>query len=536
MANRDPMRFRKSEVKERPSSEAQGSAMPPLPQPKSAREFAYCILDEHKQTGEFVSDLLEDRVDRAKTSFLKKPPLAGFFGKSAKPVEVKPQEAEPVGTALLSKLDRRFVTELVNGVVRRQVTLDAILRAYVMRPRQEVHPRLWLLLQLGVYQLVMMTGVPAHAAVGETVELGHFLNEPAWCSFLNGVLRTIGREMEANPGFVFEPGVDLVPIQPHRDTEGCHGAKVVYRRLGKPVFQDPVKEPRIYIAEAFCLPTWLSSRWSMKFSTEELFDLGKWFSCRHPLTLRVNRLRTTRDDLLARFEDALVGEAYGGFGPGHRSDSIWYDGRVRVVDLPGFIDGHFSVQDETAMSASELLAPQPGETVLDMCAAPGTKTTHLAELMHDEGRIFAADVDFKRLQRVTDNATRLGLSIIAPVTIPDDSSNLPQGPFDAILIDAPCSNTGVLGKRPEVRNRLHSKDIFQLAAIQLRLLRAAAAKLKPGGRLVYSTCSIEPEENSAVVREFLETAPGFELVMTQEFVPGRPSDGGFQALLRRSRN
>ena len=532
MVNRDPMRFRKSEVRQRPSSEDQGSAMPPLPKPKSAREFAYCILDEHKQTGEFVSDLLEDRVDRAQSSFLTKPPLAGFFGKS-KPEGAKPQDAESTGAALLSKLDRRFVTELANGVVRRQVTLDAILRAYVMRPRQDVHPRLWLLLQLGVYQLVMMTGVPAHAAVGETVELGHFINEPAWCSFTNGVLRTIGRDMEANPGFAFVPDIDLVPIQPHRDTEGCHGAKVVYRRLGKTIFQDPVLEPRLYIAEAFCLPTWMLSRWSTKFSTEELFKLGEWFSCRHPLTLRVNRLRTTRDELLARFEDVLIGEASGGFGPGHRSDSIWYDGRVRVVDLPGFVDGHFTVQDETAMSASELLAPQPGETVLDLCAAPGTKSTHLAELMNNEGRIFAADVDFKRLQRVTDNATRLGHTIIAPVTVPDNSSNLPQGPFDAILIDAPCSNTGVMGKRPEVRNRLHSKDIYQLAAIQLRLLRAASEKLKSGGRLVYSTCSIESEENSAVVREFLATAPSFELIMTQEFIPGRPSDGGFQALLRK---
>ena len=159
----------------------------------------------------------------------------------------------------------------------------------------------------------------------------------------------------------------------------------------------------------------------------------------------------------------------------------------------------------------------------------------MAELMKNEGKIIAADVDSNRLERVEENAQRLGLTIIEPVRIPMDATDLPMGPFDAVLIDAPCSNTGVLGKRPEVRSRLKPNDLPELAAIQLRLAKIGANVLKVGGRMVYSTCSIEPEENSQIVQQLLAEVPELELVSSQEFTPGQPSDGGYQALLRRVR-
>ena len=211
--------------------------------------------------------------------------------------------------------------------------------------------------------------------------------------------------------------------------------------------------------------------------------------------------------------------------------SIWLDSPTRVDQLPGFAEGEFVVQDESAQQAAELLAPQPGETVLDLCAAPGTKTTHLAELMRNEGRLIATDSSETRLKLVTQNAERLGLSIIETAAVTLEGTNIPAGPFDAILIDAPCSNTGVLGKRPDARWRIQPDDLEELSRIQLLLLLAASSRLKPGGRIVYSTCSIEPDENSSVVEAACHFRPKLKIVEQHELTPGQTSDGGFQCLL-----
>jgi 16S rRNA (cytosine967-C5)-methyltransferase len=204
-----------------------------------------------------------------------------------------------------------------------------------------------------------------------------------------------------------------------------------------------------------------------------------------------------------------------------------------ITELPGFSEGHFSVQDLTAMKAVDLLNPQPGETVWDLCAAPGTKSTAIAERMQNQGRVLATDIHSARLTRIEDNRRRLGLDIIAVQTISPAGEDLPSGPFDAVLVDAPCSNTGVLGKRPEARWRLKPSDIEELSGLQLRLLENACERVKPGGRVVYSTCSIEPEENQAVIKALLDRRADWELATQLTFWPGRPADGGFAALLRR---
>ncbi len=506
--------------------------MRPLPKPRTAREYAFAILDEHKQTGAFISDLIDDHIDRSFSGFLKQPPLAKLLGKRPK----EPRENKIFGPAALNRLDRSLVMEMASGVARRQSTLDAILKQYLTKQRSQIEPRLWLVMQLGVYQLVMMSNVPVHAAVFETVELGRYAQQPEWCGILNGVLRTIARDCEANMQVDANIGPDAVPIQPHRRHGDVGEQQVVYRHLGRPVFHDPAVERRLYIAEAFALPMWLLDRWAQRYDEDTLLQMAEWFSVRHPHTLRVNSMKTTREDLLRRFSDQFVSVTPACFGQGERPDSIWYDGPLRIVDLPGFLDGDCSVQDETAMAAGELLAPQPGERVLDLCAAPGTKTAHLGELMKNEGQIVAADVDHFRLQKIADNAERLGLTIVEPITIPQDATELPLAAFDAVLVDAPCSNTGVLGKRPEVRTRLKPNDLEELAVIQLRLAKIAATVLKPGGRMVYSTCSIEPEENAGVVQRLLCEMPEMELISTHEFTPGKPTDGGYQALLRKSQS
>lgn len=464
--------------------------------PVTARQYAFFILNEARRTGQFVDEILERQT----------------------------------GLDDLSAADRRFLTELINGVTRRSRTLDAILSKYVSRPPEQVEPALWTLLRLGAYQLVLMTGVGSHAAVNETVLLAGWIEEPRWKGFLNGVLRAISREVTDE--FVDEPARNCVPVVTHLGTDDG-GDAVRLRRIEKDVMPDPSLWTT-WLAAAFGLPSWLLYRWANRFSETELRELAEWFERRTPVTLRVNPLQGTRDELLTLLNQSAEESDSPLFVAGDRSDSIRATGSVRVTELPGFADGRFTVQDESAMSAAELLAPAPGQLVLDLCAAPGTKTTHIAELMQNTGTVVAADNDAERLRRVSENSQRLGLDIIEPLHVGDDSRDLPITLFDAVLVDVPCSNTGVIGKRAEVRTRLRERDIEDLARLQLGLLRSAASRVKPGGRLVYSTCSIEPQENTGVVNALLESTSDFSLEEIREMVPGRPSDGGFQALLVRS--
>ena len=185
------------------------------------------------------------------------------------------------------------------------------------------------------------------------------------------------------------------------------------------------------------------------------------------------------------------------------------------------------------MAASRLLNPQPGEMILDLCAAPGGKTTHLAELSGDQATIYACDVNEGRLQRIDSNMDRLQLSSILTRLIERDGTGLPELEFDAALVDVPCSNTGVLGRRSEARWRFSEPDLKELTEMQGRLLMTAFDLLRPGGRLVYSTCSIEPEETSDLIRSVVEAVPSMVLLKEQLSLPGQPSDGAYTALIHR---
>jgi 16S rRNA (cytosine967-C5)-methyltransferase len=198
--------------------------------------------------------------------------------------------------------------------------------------------------------------------------------------------------------------------------------------------------------------------------------------------------------------------------------------------LPGYHEGWFCVQDESAMRVASALGPKPGWRVLDVCSAPGGKTTHLAELMRDEGRIVACDIDEGRLRTVGELAARLQLKSVEADRQQTDET---ESGFDAALVDVPCGNTGVLGRRPEVRSRLRMEDIRHLVIVQRRLLKTAIERVRPGGVVVYSTCSIEPEENAELVRGILSTHGGVRLEAEEAATPGRPADGGYWARLRK---
>jgi 16S rRNA (cytosine967-C5)-methyltransferase len=430
-----------------------------------------------------------------------------------------------LGQTPLTAPDRRLATHLAYGVLRRRGTLEALLRPLVARPPHRVEPWLQDALALGAYQLAFLSHIPAHAAVHETVELAALYGRPGARGFLNGVLRAVAALLPmADGGGPRAAAADALPLEQGR-----------YRQLAQPVLPDPATHPVEYLAGGFALPGWLARRWLGRYGAEECWRLGFWFAGPAPLTLRCNPLRTDRATLLAALARAgLAAE------PGEHPQAVRLRDPVPVRELPGYEEGWFTVQDESAMRVASALAPDPGSRVLDLCAAPGGKATHLAELMQDRGRVVACDVPAQRtmttwrLQTVDQLARRLGLTSVETYRLnPGSAEGTPPGPFDAVLADVPCSNTGVLGRRPEARWRLRPGDLGALVALQARLLRLAAGAVRPGGTLVYSTCSIEPEENRELVRAVLPALPDFRLEAEEEMMPGRPADGGYWARLQR---
>jgi len=447
--------------------------------PQTARQIAFTVLGQWRETGRFAAGLLETAFSRADG---------------------------------ISSADRGLASELTYGVIRRQATIDAVLRPQLKRPPEQVEGDLWMLLQLGAYQLLFLSPDSQHAAIHETVELTRWLSKARWTGFANGVLRSVQRDL--GEGTAEAAAADSIPTGPGR-----------FLQLAKPLLPDPQADPAGYIATAGSLPGWLVESWSERLDFDELLRMANWFNSPPPTWLRVNPLRANPRDVVAALAAADI-EATHQEGP-----MIRLGGTAFVPGLPGFSEGHFSVQDPSAAAAAELLAPTPGQRVLDLCAAPGTKSTHLAELMQNQGQVLAADSQPDRLELISPAAVRLGLSIIEPVVVSESGEDFPEGPFDAVLVDVPCSNTGVLGKRPEARWRLKPNEPTRLGVLQQRLLGQAAGALAPGGRLVYSTCSIEPIENDLVVAGFLEQFPQFEQIERRTHLPGVPADGGFQSLL-----
>ena len=410
--------------------------------------------------------------------------------------------------------ERAFATDLAYTLVRRQATVDVVLSAFVDRPRRNVEDGLWRVLQLGACQLVLLEGVAKHAALHATGELTKQLDRPQWTGIVNGVLRAITAALDAETSST--PSAHGVPVGGGR-----------FRTVDRPLFADPAAKPAEYLSKAYSYPRWLVRDWLTRYDLVETTRLCRWFNTPAVPTVRVNLLRQSAQ---------VVGEVLDAAGvstDSGRFPEVLLAGRsFRPLDLPGFREGWFSIQDESAVSAARLLAPQPGERILDLCAAPGGKTTHLAELMGNEGTVVAADAAADRLRLVDDGARRLGLTIIETREVSRDGDDLPTGPFDAALVDVPCSNTGVLGKRPEARWRLTSNSVAELVDVQSRLLGQALERVRPGGRVVYSTCSIDSRENRDVVDGVLSQRSDVTLEQECVHTPGQPGDGGYQALLR----
>jgi 16S rRNA (cytosine967-C5)-methyltransferase len=363
----------------------------------------------------------------------------------------------------LSGPDRGLFAELVFGVLRRQGTLDHVLTGLVTQPLPKLEPEVLIFLRLGLYQLMYLDRIPESAAVNESVNLTKQVL-PRASGLVNAVLRNYLR----------------------------HKKTITY--------PDPVAAPAASIAARHSHPAWLVKLWFSQLGEKETELLAEASSCQPPLTLRANTLLTTRDELLQLFATNGIGATACRFSP----HGIQVEGRHHIPGLPGFREGHFAIQDEASQMAGILLDPQPGERILDACAAPGGKATHLAQLMGNRGELLALDIAGSKLPLIQEAAQRLGISIIS--TRAADllrSGHFPKEAFDRILLDAPCSGLGVIRRNPEAKWRLTPDDITRLAAIQAKMLAHSMRMLKPGGVLLYSTCSTSFEENEAVVQEYV---------------------------------
>jgi 16S rRNA (cytosine967-C5)-methyltransferase len=411
--------------------------------------------------------------------------------------------------------DRRLAANLALGVTRRRATLDALVAPFSQRPLSAIEPRVLDILHLGAFQIACLTSIPPHAAVHESVELARYVGSPMARGFINGVLRRVSEcvtdEYESTPtAFTF-------PLEDRR-----------FRRLHQPLLPDPRQEPALYLSAGCSWPLWLAESWLQQFGFQECLRLGFWFNAPPPLWLRV-KPHVDRGQFQHRLAALNVTAV-----PGAHPQSFRIESPVRIADLPGYATGDFAVQDHASMAVATALAPQPGWSVLDLCAAPGGKTLHLAELMNNTGTITACDIDSSRLQEVIDAALRHGVTCMNTVLL-NETDEPPAGPFDAVLVDAPCSNTGVLGRRVDVRWRITPRDFPHLTQLQSRLLDMALERVKPGGVVVYSTCSIEPAENGVLVCNVLRGRRDLRFEREHTSRPGEPSDGGYWArILKRS--
>jgi 16S rRNA (cytosine967-C5)-methyltransferase len=405
------------------------------------------------------------------------------------------------------------------GVLRTRAVLDTVITRTGGRTLRSIQKQLLAVLRVAVYEWTFCPESPEHALVHEAVESAKRMGGPRPAGFVNALLRRIQSHL-------VQRQVSLATVDPRRavvqdPASGC--------LFDIDLWPDPVSEFSGYLSDCYNLPEWLVASWLAAYGPEPTRQICQACQRRPSITLRPNPCRRSRDDLLADLRDADIQARP------VEPDLIHLTGSGAVTRLPGFNEGWFSVQDRTAAAVVPLLAPQPGERILDLCAAPGGKTTHLAEATKNRADILATDIDHDRLIQVRDNADRLGHSSVRLCPYDEVMGQKPSS-FDAVLLDVPCSNTGVLAKRVEARYRLRAHGREDLLVTQAQLLDRAAPMVVPGGRLAYSTCSIQPEENREQVQRFLRRRPDFTCTVERVTLPQAGDlecDGGYVAVLLR---
>ena len=366
----------------------------------------------------------------------------------------------------LSDRDRRLVTELVYGTIRRQRTLDTLIDQ--LATKKQPPPDLRIILNLGLYQLRYLSQIPDSAAVNTTVELAKQNGFSGLAGFVNGILR---------------------------------------QSLRSETFKLP-DDPLDRLGILHSFPNWIIQVWLDQFGITETEKLCEWMNQPPQIDLRINTLKTTLDQV----EAAMHAQNIEVTRIPHLPQALRLPSSTGAIqNLPGYSEGWWMVQDSSAQLVGYLVDPQPGETVIDACAAPGGKTMHLAELMRDRGTVHALDRTPSRLKKLQQNCDRLDLTTIKIAT--GDSRNLPQfkQTADRVLVDAPCSGLGTLNRHADARWKQTPETVQDLAQLQAEILTEAATWVKPNGTIVYATCTLHPAENESIVQNFLTQNPNWRI-------------------------
>lgn len=379
----------------------------------------------------------------------------------------------------LTSLDRRFLTELTYGVLRWRERLDWSIRHLSKIPFEKIETETLNILRLGLYQMEFLTRTPASAAVNESVELAKRHRGKGGGGFVNAILRSYLRERRG----LFYPKID--------------------------------QDPALYLSVLYSHPLWLVKRWIEEMGMEVTIKTCEFNNRISPLTLRTNTLKISREALMERLKEKGLKPIPTSFS----SEGIQLDEPPPISELPFLKEGLFIIQDEASQLVTFILDPKPGERILDACAAPGGKTTHMAQKMSNKGEIHALDLSKEKRDLIREICGRLGVTIVKAM-IGDATCPLPEGlTFDRILADVPCSGFGTLRKNPDLKWRKGQEDIRRLAELQLAILTNLSKYVREGGILVYSTCTVFREENDEVVERFLKEHREFQLEPVSSLLP-----------------
>jgi 16S rRNA (cytosine967-C5)-methyltransferase len=372
--------------------------------------------------------------------------------------------------------DKALLNEIIHGVLRWQSKLDWVLNGFFHGNFSKAEVTVRNTLRTALYQILFLDRVPDHAAVNEAVEFMKRIRGEKAAGLVNGVLRNI-----------------------IRNKDGIH-------------YPDVQNDAALYLSTMYSHPLWMVKRWMNRFGFTDTEKFLEANNKKPGLTLRINTAKTSVEDFMKMFD--LQNITY--------EKSSYLPMFVRTTNLTNlsqseiFRRGFFTVQDESAGIAAQLVNAQPGERIIDLCSAPGGKTTFLAEVMKNQGLIVAVDKYQTRLNLVKSSCERLGISIVEYIVA--DGVEYQGEKADKVLVDAPCSGLGVLSKKPDIKLKREMRDIKELAGIQTQLLENASTLVKEGGAIVYSTCTTEPEENFGIVRQFLADHPEFDIDNAGKFI------------------
>lgn len=372
--------------------------------------------------------------------------------------------------ANVKDIDKGLLTSIVYGTIQRKNTIDFYLDQLLNKPIKKKDRWVLSLLRLSIFQMLYMDRVPDHAIIHEAAEIAKQRGHQGLAGLVNGILRKLQREGTAE-----------------MDKKAGAGSEKA--------------------ALTYSMPEWLFERWSSQFGNEDAEKMAESNLLPSPVTARVNTMLTTRDEVLQQLEQEGVSAEEGELSP---EGIIIKDGYLPGTEV--YEKGLVTIQDESSMLVARAVAPLPGETILDACAAPGGKSTHMAEMMNGNGKVVSLDLHAHKIKLINKQAERLGIKNIEASVLDARKAGekYDAASFDRVLVDAPCSGFGVIRKKPDLKWSKTEEDVLKLASIQKDILESATQMVKAGGLLVYSTCTVDKEENSEIAEWFLQNHPEFE--------------------------